>query len=215
MQVGVVGLLHQGRREERGARADLACTYANGFLHNVRLIFFQEQTDHDSGVELAQGGDGGGVEGNQNCAGRVFGGVQGRDKRVVHSPGGVVFHLKVENNVVFARERQDFFQSGDAFAHVLAVKPVAGVELAKLGERKVVDGTAAVGGALERGIVDGDEASVAGEVQVGFDECGAQFDGTAEGGQSVFRRSARSAAMCDDPRISHFVRYRSRVGGAV
>jgi hypothetical protein len=51
--------------------------------------------------------------------------------------------------------------------------------------------------AVDGVVVDGDEAGVAGELEIGLDEGGAERDGAAEGGQSVFGRVAGGASMSD------------------
>ncbi len=53
-------------------------------------------------------------------------------------------------------------------------------------------------GAVDGIVVDGDEAGVAGELEIGFDECGAERYGAAKGSQSIFGRVAGSSSMCYD-----------------
>jgi hypothetical protein len=53
---------------------------------------------------------------------------------------------------------------------ILPVVPKSVVEAAEFCECEVGNLAAAVGGALERGVVDRDEASIPGEMEVGLDE---------------------------------------------
>src|SRR3984957_2152849 len=122
---------------------------------------------------------------------------------MMHAPGRVILHFQVENHIVLAREVQNFFQGWNALAHVLAVVPHAGIQASQLRQCEVAYFSAAIGGAFEGGIVDGDEARVARQMQVGLDETGAQLDGTFKRYESVLRCVAGSAAMCDDPGFSH------------
>jgi hypothetical protein len=53
-----------------------------------------------------------------------------------------------------------------------------------------VDPAFAIRGAIDGVVVDGYEARVARELEIGFDERGAQRDGATKRGQSIFRRVA-------------------------
>src|ERR1700722_11075846 len=104
---------------------------------------------------------------------------------MMHAPGRVILHFQVENHIVLAREVQNFFQGWNALAHVLAVVPHAGIQASQLRQCEVAYFSAAIGGAFEGGIVNGDETRVARQMQVSLDETGAKWGGTFKGYKRV------------------------------
>jgi hypothetical protein len=59
--------------------------------------------------------------------------------------------------------------------------------------------------------MEGHELEIACEAEVGFYESGAKLDGAFKGRKCILRRVARRAAMSDNQRRSHGVRYPIRL----
>ena len=94
---------------------------------------------------------------------------------------------------VFINEREDFFDARDALAMKIAIEPTAGVELLDFGQRELGEWAAAIGGAVERGIVQADERALlrAANIELKAD---VQGQTCAEAGQCAF------GAACIRPR---------------
>src|SRR5207249_746698 len=84
--------------------------------------------------------------------------------------------------------------------------PVAGVELAQLGRGVLAHQADAVGGALERVVVDDDQPAVRRQVDVALDEVAARGDRRPERPHCVLRMLGRVAAMAAQERPSLVVR---------
>src|SRR5438552_9764360 len=72
---------------------------------------------------------------------------------------------------------------------------LACIQLAQLGGRKIADEARAVGGALERVVVNDYEPAVGRKVHVAFDEVTSGGDGGTEGTHGVLRMFRRIAAV--------------------
>src|SRR5580704_18563675 len=108
------------------------------------------------------------------------------------------FEFEIKDDVVLFGEFEDFFERGDALAGELAAEPRTGIEAAQLGQSEIVDSAFAVRSAIAGVVMDGDEARVARELEVGLDERSSERDGATKCGQSIFRRVARRSSMCND-----------------
>ena len=75
---------------------------------------------------------------------------------------------------MFFCEVENFVEGGGSVAGKLAAEPGAGIEAANFGEGHVVDRAFAVGGAIHGFVVNGHEASVAGQLQIGLDKSSAE-----------------------------------------
>src|ERR1700693_4190764 len=124
----------------------------------------------------------------------------------MHAPGRVIFHFQIKNHIVLARKLQNFFKSWNTLAHVLAVVPHTGIQPPQFRQGEVAYLSAAIAGAFERSIVDGDEARIACQMQVSLDKTCSQLDGTLKRYKRVLRCVAGSAPMCYDPWFSHELR---------
>ncbi len=94
-------------------------------------------------------------------------------------------------------EGEDFVDAGDALAAEGGIEAAAGVELAKLVDGEVVEFAVAVGGAVERGVVEADEGAVFGAADVEL-EADAESEAGAKGGERAFRGGVKEAAVADD-----------------
>src|SRR5271154_2309299 len=113
------------------------------------------------------------------------------------APGAAGLELEIKDDIVFFGELEDFVESGYALAGKFAAEPGAGVEFAYFREGHVVDRALSVGSAIDGVVVDGDEAGVAGQLQVGFDEGSAEGKGLLERSESILGRVTGSSAMRD------------------
>ena len=98
---------------------------------------------------------------------------------------------------MFFGKLENFGEGGDALTGVFAAEPGAGIEAAQVGEGHIVHGAFSVGGAIDGFVVDGYQAGVAGQLQIGFDEGSAEGDSLLERSQCVFRRVPGGAAVRD------------------
>src|SRR2546425_2265916 len=112
-------------------------------------------------------------------------------------PGIAQFQFEVKHHVVTPGKIENLIECGNAFPGKVAAEPGARVQLAKLRQRMLVHRPAAVGGALEHIVVQGEEVRVARKMQVGLNERCAQRHRAPEGGQRIFRRVTGSSAMRD------------------
>src|SRR6516164_1910270 len=111
------------------------------------------------------------------------------------TPKTVGLEFEIKDHVVLFREIENLLESRNALTHELARKPGTGVEPADFGQCQLMDGTLTIGGAIDGFVVDGDEVSVASQVQVGFDKSGALRDRAAKSGQRIFRGVAGCASV--------------------
>jgi hypothetical protein len=73
--------------------------------------------------------------------------------------------------------------------------PTARIELRKRAQRQVAAGAVAVGGALQRGVVQQKGHAVGAQLGVAFEHAVAVLCAQAEGGQGVFRGQLASATV--------------------
>jgi predicted lipoprotein len=81
------------------------------------------------------------------------------------------------------------------FAAEAFAEPSARVQAADAGPWHVLDRPSSVRGAVEGLVVDNDEPSVPGQVDVALDGVGAQVEGPAEGGHRIFRGVGHGAPV--------------------
>ena len=98
---------------------------------------------------------------------------QAADEGVFAAPGAAGLHFQVKDHVVFFGEIEDFIEGGNAFAGEFAAEPGTGIQAAQIGESHVVNGAFSIGGAIHGVIVNGHQARVASQLQIGFDKGGA------------------------------------------
>jgi hypothetical protein len=158
---------------------------------------FVEQPGHQRRFDLADASKNGGFEGNYDYSWDFGGIAECADKSVFTAPERTGLNFEIKDDVVFAGEFENFFESGDAFADEFAGEPGAGVEAARFGKGELLDGAVAIGGAFQSFVVDRNEVSVAGEVKIRFDESNALGDGATKSSKCIFRRVAGGTTMGD------------------
>ena len=170
------------------------------FLSFVEGIFdlpFVEQAGHQGGFDLADASKNGRLEGNYYDA-RDLGGIAERaDKRVFTAPESTGLNFEIKDDIVFARELQNFFESGNAFTNEFTGEPGASIEAARFGESELLDRAVAIGGTFQSFVVNGNEVGVAGEMKIRFDEDNALGNGATESSKRIFRRIAGGTTMGD------------------
>jgi len=197
LQVAFMSFLEEIGGDQVATNGKLA---GANFLSLVEGIFdlpFVEQAGHQRGFDLAEAGKNGGLEGNYDNS-RNFGGItECADKSVFTAPERAGLNFEIKDNIVFARELQNFFERGDTFTDEFAGEPGAGIEAARFGEGELLDGAVAIGGAFQSFVVNGNEVCVAGEVKIRFDESNALGDGATKSSKRIFRRVAGGTTMGD------------------
>jgi len=197
LQVALVSFLKEIGSDQVAANGELP---GANFLSLVEGIFdfpFVEQAGHQRGFDLADAGKNSGLERNYDDAGDFGGIAECADKSVFTAPERAGLNFEIKDDIVFAREFENFFESGNAFTNKFTGEPGARVEAARFGEGEPLDGAVAIGGAFQSFIVNGNEVGVAGEVKIGFDEGGALGDGATESSKRIFRRVAGGTTMGD------------------
>ena len=150
------------------ARADL-----QGLIKGLLNVAVAEQGGHQRRFNFSDIGQNRGVEGD-NDGSRDFARLsQGADQRMFAAPRAPGLHLQVKDYVVFFGKIEDFLEGGDALAGVLADEPGTGVQTAQIGKGHFVNRAFSIGGAVHRFIVNGHQARVARQLQIGFDKGGA------------------------------------------
>ena len=197
LEIIFAGICEKSGSDEVAADCQLAGADFYGALDGIFELAFEEEAGHQCWLDFAERFENRGVEGNYDGAGDFTGTAKSPDQGVFAAPGAGRFQFQIEDDVMFFGELENFFERGDALAGKFAAEPGAGVEAAEFGQGEIVNFAFAVCGAVDGVVMDGDEAGVAGELEIGFDEGGAERDGAAEGGQSVFGRVAGGASMCD------------------
>ena len=150
------------------ARADFESSIEG--LFNLAV---EEQAGHQGRFNFSDIGQNCGVEGNNDSSRNFTRRSQSADERVFASKGAARLHLQVKDDVVFFGEIEDFIEGGDSFAGEFAAEPGTGVQAAQFGEGHVVNGAFPVSGAIHGFIVNGHQARIASQLQIGFDEGGA------------------------------------------
>ena len=102
--------------------------------------------------------------------------------------------LNVDKHAGRAHQLEHLAQRGDARVGK-AGHAVVGAQRLQLGQRAVFDRARAVGGAVQRFVVDDHQLAVFGQVHVQLDAVRALAGGQLKGGQRVFRRIGACAAV--------------------
>ena len=106
--------------------------------------------------------------------------------------------LDVDRQAQLQRQGQHLVQGRHPLAAEFGREFPAGIQHPHRREVGIGDRAAAVGGAVQRVVMDHHRHPVAGQLDVELDHLDAQRGGLAERGQGVLRRMGRGAAMADD-----------------
>ena len=85
---------------------------------------------------------------------------------------------------------QDLLKSWDRFSGKRRGEPTASIEFLQLSQVRPRDKTAAVGGPLQRFIVNHHWHTIPGEVNIEFKSISSEFNGSRKGRHSIFRGEA-------------------------
>lgn len=129
-----------------------------------------------------------------------------------HPPHQVLrvgFDFEIETSVW--KRLEGFFESRHANTlpplgkglSLVHAEVVRGVQFSEFVEGEIFDGSGAVGGAIDIGIVNQDRHAIARDVQVAFENFGTQGKALGECDQRVLRRAAGSPPMADDDRVQY------------
>jgi hypothetical protein len=191
-----------------GSRQKLPGSSIDGGGENRGGTVAEEKTGHHQGVKLVYALQNTRRERQDHTSRHFATGMQRADDGVLGTARSRSLDLQVQPDFVLAAEGQDLLYRGDAFAGkgstrfmVGSVKPRPRVELAQFLERARRDRAVSVGGSLERIVVQSDEAGVARELQVGFNEASAHLHSFAKSGQGILWRKTRSSPMGNHPHL--------------
>lgn len=187
----------QRRTYQIAANGQLARADFQSLIDRLFNLAIVEQAGHHRRFNPSDIGQNCRVEGNNDGPGNFAGCAQTTYEGVFTAEGATGFHFQVEDHVVFFGKIEDLLDGGNALTGKFAAEPGTGVEAAQLREGEVVHGTFSVGGPIYGFIVNGYQAGIASQLQIGFDEGSAQGYGFLESGQSIFRRVAGGPAMGD------------------
>jgi len=197
LEIPLVCFLEKIGCDEVAAHGELPRTNFDGFFERVVEFSIMKKPGHQGRLDFAKIRENGRVEGNDDDPGNFAGIAQVAYQGMFAAPEAAGLEFEIEDHVVLAGEFEDFYEGRDAFADEFAGEPRTGVEAASLGEGHVMDVAFAAGGAIHGFVMDGNEMSIAGKVQIGFNEGDALGNRAAESGQRIFRGVTRGAAMGD------------------
>jgi len=107
---------------------------------------------------------------------------------VLAAPGASGLEFQIKNDVMLFGEFENLIERRDALAGELTSKPGASVEAAQFEQREIMDFAVAIGGAVNRVVMNGDETGIAGKLQIGLDKSSAERHRATECSQRIFRR---------------------------
>src|SRR5580698_2082931 len=107
---------------------------------------------------------------------------------MLSAPEAAGLEFQVKHDVVLFCKFEDFFQGWNAFAHEFACKPGTRVQPTRFRKRHFMNRAAAVCGALYSFVVDRYEVSIAGQVQIGFDEGDSLRNRASKSSEGIFGR---------------------------
>jgi hypothetical protein len=175
--------------------SNLARPDRQGLGESIFGLMVKEKPGHQRRLKPSESFENAGVKRNDDDTSDLAGIAKSADERVFSSPETIGFQLEVENDIVLARELQDFQEGGDALPHEFTAKPGSGVEATNLGKGHSLDGALTGGGAVDGFVMQGYEVGVAREVKISLNERNAQRDSAAKRGQGVLRGVSGSTTM--------------------
>lgn len=195
LEIPFARFVEQVRGHQVAANGQLPRADFQGFLARVLDLAIEQQTEHESRVDVSQAGENDGIKGNNHHAGDFPGFAKSADQGVFPTPETVGFQLQVEDHIVFLGKYEYFLKGRYALSDEFAGKPGARIEAPDFRERHVLNRTVTPSGTINSVVMDGDKMRVARQLQVGLDEGDSLRQGPPESGKRVFRSVSGSTAM--------------------
>lgn len=161
LQVALVSGFDEIWGDEIAANGQLTSADLGGAVERIVDFAVIQKAGHEGGVDLAKGGENGGIKRDDHDARDFRGIAKAADQSVFSAPEAVRFQLEIENDVVLFGEFEDFGECGDTFADEFAGEPRTGIEAADFRKGEALNFALAAGGAVNGFIVNGDEVGVA------------------------------------------------------